>query len=257
MVLIIIALAVFARQFMAVAQRKLDTTNRANATLGKIDTALVDFVIQHRRLPCPAPATGTNKGVETFVPASQQCNPASQAGGVVPWVSLGLAESEASDAAHGHISYRVQPALVRSTPGLMDMSWCSPSGTPNRTFGTTQACTPNCSGAACMHPVNHLYSKGLQVQDGNGGWLNQPAPAMPAAPASAPMSSGAAYVLISHGPAGNPDGTLEAANRNNGTAIFYDAAYNPASGNAHFDDTLSHPTITTVLEKARLGPRVH
>ena len=278
----IIVLAVFATTIMQDMERKSNTQLAIAATLGnsdsKIDKALANFVAQNKRLPCPANgsiASGVlNAGVETLVVASGLCNPANQSNGVVPWVTLGISESDAADPWNGRITYRVQPALASNMAKLMDISWCDPAGTPTGASGPALACTPGCTGATCMNPLNFLYSKGLQVQDGAGGWLNQPAPAWLGAPASPPPnSSGAAYVLISHGPTGagayNRAGILqpgsivvganEASNRNNqpltGATIFIDTAQNTAANATHFDDYLSHPTIATVLGNANLGAR--
>src|SRR4051812_38954815 len=64
--------------------------------LSVVDAALVNFVVQNRRLPCPADGTISsgvaNAGVETLVVATGICNPATEINGVVPWASLGISE---------------------------------------------------------------------------------------------------------------------------------------------------------------------
>ena len=279
---LVVALAVFAKTILQDVQRGLSKQRAIAMTLGasdsKIDKALANFVAQNRRLPCPADGTvasGTlNAGVEKPFPPTGSCNPVNQANGVVPWVTLGISEGDAADPWNGRITYRVQPELASNPAKLMDMSWCDPAGTPTGASGPALACTPGCAGATCMNPLNFLYAKGLQVQDGAGGWLNQPAPAWLGAPAPPPPnSSGAAYVLISHGPTGAGAynkagilqsgsviaGTNEISNRNKqaltGATIFIDTAQNSAANAAHFDDYLSHPTIATVLGYAGLGAR--
>ena len=278
----IIALAVFAKMIMQDMERRLSKQRVIAMTLGasdsKIDQALANFVAQNKRLPCPANGTIAsgvlNAGVETLVVATGLCNPADQHNGVVPWVTLGISESDAADPWNGRITYRVQPALASNLLKLMDMSWCDPAGTPTVVFGLALACTPACVGATCTNPLSFLYSKGLRVQDGAGDWLNQPAPAWLGAPAPPPPnSSGAAYVLISHGPTGagaynkagivqagsTPAGSNEtpnfAAMPLTGATIFIDAAQNASANLTHFDDYLSHPTIATVLGHAGLGAR--
>lgn len=210
-VLMIIALAVFARQSMAMIEAKFNRTVLGASNLEAIDTALVNFVMVNQRLPCPA---ATNSGVERF-----RGNTCDLTTGQVPWISLGLAEHQASDKAHVRIGYRVQAELANPQLRLMNMSWCSPTGGVSNAVGATQACTPNCTGSACMQPVNFLYAKGLQVKDSNNVIVNEPSPIRP--PASPPpMSNGAAYELTALG-------------------------------------QTSHPTISAVLEKAKLGPRAH
>ena len=108
------------------------------------------------------------------------------------------------------------------------------------------------------------------------------------------LGTGAAYVLISHGPAGtgayNGNGNLqpgsiaanveeEGPNLNNQAVVlvatiantYRDAPLNenpvlkptvpgppqPPQAQVYFDDYLSHPTIMAVLNKANLGPRAH
>ncbi|MFZ6758776.1 hypothetical protein ACO0K9_16345 [Undibacterium sp. Ji50W] len=275
-IVMIAAIGIFAKWTLQQTERQLSNQTAVNATLKKIDIALANFVAQNKRLPCPADgsiASGLpNAGIESPYPAAALCAPATQAKGVVPWVTLGISESEATDPWNGRITYRVQAALANSVTKLMNMSWCDPAGTTTGASGLALACTAACSGTACMHPLNFLYSKGLQVQDGLGGWLNQPAPPWAAVPPP-PNSSGAAYVLISHGPTGagaynksgniQPGsavvGTNEMANRNNqaltGATIFIDAKPDNTLTASHFDDYLSHPTISTVLTNASLGPR--
>ncbi len=110
---LVLVLALFARmQLSATGRGGVPVTAR----LDTIDQALRNFVAQHRRLPCPASgvlASGAvHAGVETWDDIAGACNPANQRDGVVPWVTLGLAESEAADAWHGRITYRVQAALA-------------------------------------------------------------------------------------------------------------------------------------------------
>ncbi|MBK9625705.1 MAG: type II secretion system protein [Rhodocyclaceae bacterium] len=256
---------------MLEAQERKDVVSR----LSVIDSALVNFVVLNRRLPCPADgtlATGVaNAGLETLNAATGLCNPATQITGVVPWVTLGIAENTATDPWGSRITYRVAANLANATPAvpnrLMDMSWCDPVGTA---AVTSSACTAGCTGAACTSPQLFLSGKGLPVSDGNGNWLNNPI--------VAPFT-GAAYVLISHGPSGTgayinsgnlspgsiAAGTSEILNQNNRAlmtggvlgASYRDAPLVDAITLLHFDDYLSHPTIMSVLQNANLGPRAH
>jgi hypothetical protein len=279
-VLVIIALSFFAAFALRQGGRTLGIGSGQRVQLERIDSALADFVAQHRRLPCPARgniASGAlNAGVEAINLGTGQCMPANQSDGVVPWSTLGLSDSAALDAWNGRISYRVQPSLASNLLRLMNMSWCSLPGATNGAPGPSNSCAPApCAGLACMHPSNYLYGKGVQVRDASGAWLNQAAPAWAGLPVPPPPSSGAAYVLVSHGANGagayGPSGALQAgspapgnqelANRNGlaltGTTVFIDTAPVATVGVTYFDDVLSHPTLATVLERARLGPRSH
>ncbi len=265
-------------------------------TLDTVDTALANFVAAHKRLPCPAVGSiasgAVNAGVEQLLPAGT-CNPVTQQTGVVPWVTLGLSETDASDPWDGRLSYRVDPVLAGSAPLtlLMNMSNCDPSSIG--AVGPAASCmTPvlPCTGTAgCTSPANFLAGKGLDVWDGRNA-----AAGFAARQNNRITGSGAAYVLISHGPNGigayNSHGTLqpgtmpinpddEQPNVNNQAVVlvatqvnvYRDAPQNenevlrvalpgpppPPQTQVYFDDYLSHPTIMAVLTRANLGPRAH
>lgn len=289
-VLLIIGLAL--GMILNVTRGMRDTQNRqlVQSKLTTLDTALANFVAQNKRLPCPANGTiasgAVNAGIETLspgpppaaLPPKGSCNPTSQINGVIPWVTLGLTESDASDPWNGRMSYRVDPALAGSAPLplLMDMSKCDPSSSGAAgAGGICQTPAPPCAGTtACTSPSNFLNGKGLDVWDGvggAGGWATRQNNRV--------SGTGAAYVVISHGPSGTgaynsngilqpgsiAAGTNETPNRNNraiaipsalGTS-YRDAQLNDITTAAHFDDYLSHPTIMSVLNKANLGPRAH
>ena len=274
----------------------LDAQKRSavRTQLNALDAALVNFVALNKRLPCPANGTiasgAANAGVERPAP----CNAAAQTDGVLPWVTLGLSEGDASDPWNGRITYRVQPALA-AAPLLMDMSQCDPSATGAvGAGGACQLAAAPCTGSsACTAPSRFLADKGLDVWDGQNGTAGWNARVN-----NAGAGSGAAYVLISHGPTGggafNASGQLQSGQLQNGTTSKYEitnlngrpvappatmaSAYQdaPLNDNAallptpappatppppeydlHFDDYLSHPSIMTVLVKANLGPRAH
>ena len=273
-VLIVVALALFASFALNDATRKQAIEAGKAPRMARLDAALANFVAQYRRLPCPADGsmlpTNANYGVERIV--GGQCNPANQLNGVLPWITLGVPDSEALDTENNRYTYRVQPSLASSTMLLMDMSWCDPLGATNGATGASNACAPKpCTGTACMHPNNYLYGKGLQVQDTSGAWVNQPAPAWAGLPTPPPVSNGAAYVLISHGAngaggrmaGGNVHGNIPGpqespnlpTNPLTGGTIFIVVSPAGSSGLGVFDDVLSHPDIATVLGQARLGAR--
>lgn len=297
-VLLIIGLAL--GMTLNVTRGMRDTQNRqlVQSKLTTLDTALANFVAQNKRLPCPANGTiasgAVNAGIEFPSPATGTCNPAAQTYGVVPWVTLGLTEDDATDPWFGRMTYRVDPTLTQIAPLLMNMSNCDPSSSgATGAGGICQTPAPPCAGTAgCTSPSDFLLNKGLDVWDGvggAGGWATRQN--------NRANGTGAAYVIISHGPTGagayNKNGAgaplfapqpgsiaipnpipppvvLPAGNDEipnfNGQAIalpavqattYRDAQLNDITTTVHFDDYLSHPTIMSVLNKANLGPRAH
>jgi prepilin-type N-terminal cleavage/methylation domain-containing protein len=303
MAIVLVIVGVALAMFLGAGGSMLDNQERqaARTRLDGIDAALASFVAVHQRLPCPADgriASGAlNAGIETLSATAPvgACNPASQAFGVLPWVTLGLAEGDANDPWGGRITYRVDPQLAAGAPLtlLMDMSSCDPSatGVANPANGACKAAVVPCVGsAACTAPASFLANKGLDVWDG----LNA-APGWASRQNNRANGSGAAYVIISHGPSGNgaynnrgvlqPGSVvlgLDEAPNVNGQVLalpatqlntYRDAPLNdnealfvpvppvvpapPPRTRVHFDDYLSHPTIMSVLNKANLGPRAH
>jgi len=297
-VVVIIGLA--AAMIIGTTGGMLDANRRktVRVQLDTVDTALANFVTVHKRLPCPAdgsiPSGSPGAGIEAVsagpVPAAGTCNPATQQRGVLPWVTLGLSEADATDPWNGRITYRVDPVLA-SSAGLMNMSNCDPAATgATGAGGICVVPAATCTGsAACTSPANFLLGKGLDVWNGRNG-----AAGFAQRENNRPLGSGAAYVAISHGPGRtgsygsngvlspgsvpiNPDD--EQPNVNNQpvvlvasvTNVYRDAPLNanevvrnnpptpplPPQTLTYFDDYLSHPTILAVLNRAHLGPRVH
>ncbi len=246
--LVVVGMMVFASYAMNQSQRSLDMETALEPRLDRIEAALAQFVAVHRRLPCPAQAG--NPGREAINTGTGLCVPTTQAGGLLPWIDLGLPEADATDPWLGRIGYRVQPSLASNLMTLMNMSWCDSAGATTGASGAALSCTAPCTGAACMHPSNYLYGKGLQVQNASAAWLNQPAPAWDGQVATLPVATGAAYVLVSHGPNGIGENSNGIAQPLTGATIFIDDARTST-----FDDVLRHPTISTVLARASLGAR--
>lgn len=260
----IIFLAIGAKHALDTIEFRLKQNTGIHATLNKIDLALINFVMQHKRLPCPADGrivTGQiNAGKEMPFPA---CT--TQAYGVVPWLSLGLTENDARDPWTGLITYRVDPALAGLSVRLMDMSLCDISGTGSvGVGGTCRTPTPPCATnpTSCTAPTTFLASKGLDVWDGIGGAVGFNSRAN-----NRTLGSGAAYVIISHGNSKDnlTAGTDEQPNLNNAniaipatqTNTYRDAPFNSNGGASNFDDFVSHPKIQDILIKANLNNRVH
>jgi hypothetical protein len=276
-IVMIAALIAFAHSALQRAQRTLTHQAGGLTALNNIDAALANFVVQNRRLPCPAQGNlrinATNAGIEQLTPATGACNPVSQINGVVPWVTLGLPASAALDAWGNQITYRVDPQLADNTKLLMNMSSCSSTGIA--ATSAAGACSLSCTAPLnCTSLPNFLANKGLDVWDsvnpyanrGNNGGNNRA------------LGTGAAYVLISHGqngagalstqgtvmPGTGMVGTKEMPNFNGtsmvlpqtvATAFVFAPFNNTGTVAVYFDDQIHHPTITYVLTKANLKNR--
>lgn len=268
---VLIAMAAMMTRGMVAAQKRSLTTTR----MATVEAALTQFVAQQRRLPCPAfgvlAASDNNAGVESNRDPATGCT-TSQLSGVVPWRTLGLTEQDATDGWDRRLTYRVFPLLAADN--AMNLANCDPAGGAGPFPGAGGLCNPNCTAATlaanCTRPDNFLQNKGLQVQNGAGAILMDPA--------TVPYS-GAAYVLISHGETGGGaflnsgnlspssvvDGNEESRNYANlnylapnpATAYFVDAAPSEISGANHFDDVVARPTILNVASRAGLSPRPH
>jgi hypothetical protein len=273
-------------------QRRTNTVTK----LAGIETAIVLFVSQMQRLPCPADgtllSTDINAGLEQRDAATGNCNNLQQTG-VVPWRALGLTEADATDGWYHRITYRSAPFL--SYDHAMNMQGCDvagpaagiPASTPAAGApGPNYYCAAPCPivfAATCTGPLSFLEDKGFRIES-NGGIpvmnptsdaVYQPNVATAVGVGVAAPPSGAAFVLISHGPNGagayNDGGVLqaaagvagpaEAANQNPkqipvdlNLTTFNDYQYDsrPAT---YFDDIVVRPSVYTVISKAQLGPK--
>jgi prepilin-type N-terminal cleavage/methylation domain-containing protein len=105
-------------------QRRSETRKQ----LDEIKEALVGYAIINGRLPCPADGTiPTVPGVANGAGQEKSSCAASANGGVLPWVTLGISET---DAWGRRFTYRVTPdfadAIATTTYG------CTPSPTPTQ-----------------------------------------------------------------------------------------------------------------------------
>ena len=262
-----------------VGQQRREATRQRMAG---VETALALFVSQNKRLPCPADGriagNAAGAGIEGRNAGTGSCEvvggtASSQTHGVVPWRTLGLAEPDVTDGWGSRLTYRVAPELVADN--AMDLTACDPGGTGPLSGGNV--CESTCAAAnfpaSCTRPQLYTAGKGLGIRNVALAALIMDRTANP--------STGAAYVVISHGEnrqgaysndgllqAGTPvSGTLEAAN-NAADAAFVNATSATANpfiddfpsyteGVGHFDDSLLRPSILTVATKAQLGPRAH
>lgn len=263
--------------------------NKRELTIQKIkniDTAIVNYVMVNKRLPCPADGTSTT-GIELRDATSGDCTgvTSTQQTGVLPWVTLGIAQDDVIDGWNNLLTYRVAFGLSRDN--MLSMSACDPVGTAQATTtlgvnvsipaGTTineSICNSvvDCTGVGttCTNPIRYLEHKGFGIVDGGGSLIMDPT-----------QSTGAAYVVISHGgngvgaytntqvyisdPIKGVDGTLEALNHNNiaintldiTASRFRDANISEGAANIYFDDIISRPSLLSLIQTAQLGPRSH
>ena len=254
---IVLTMAAAVTRGLAAGQKRSNTVTRMQT----VDAAIAQFVAVQKRMPCPADgtlaSTANTAGVEV-APDVNGCS--NQANGVVPWVSLGLTETDATDGWDRRFTYRTEQSLGKT----MDMSQCDPAGGAGAVAGACAAGCTSAAVAACTTPQNFLSGKGLQIRNVAGTVVMNPA-AVPA--------TGAAYVVISAGETGGgaflntgvigttttTDGTEEQKNYANfaGAGYYVDDSISDVAGATHFDDLVSRPSVLTVINKAALGPRSH
>lgn len=254
------------------------TTTRSR--MANVETALAVFVSTNKRLPCPADgrnaSSAANAGTEATTvvsagpPTTRTCNN-NQQYGVVPWAALGLTASDVEDGWGGRFTYRVGPDLVNDTS--MDFTSCDPAGSAAINSTPPPYCNTSCNSSAltsCTPPANALTgsaTKGILVKNAAGTTLMNP---------TANPTTGAAYMVISHGPEGggayDANGRLQSSTVSAGTGEalnFANLAYttpgsylvddvaNATTTTSHFDDIVSRMGILALAMKAQVGPRSH
>ena len=262
---LIMAMAAMLLRSVSVTQKRSLTASR----MANVEAAIVQFVMQQKRLPCPADGTQSSAagGLEMWTGPAGACS--TQQNGVVPWRSLGISASDILDGWDRRMTYRVHAALVAAN--AMDLSSCDPAGT-GPAVGTPAVCNASCTSttpATCTPPSTYLQNKGLPVKNVSGTDLMFPN----GNPAGSPPFTGAAYVVISHGESGGgaylDTGILAAGTSTDGTeeqknyatlnvgAYYVDDAPSEVAGATHFDDVVLRPSVLAVATKAGLGPRPH
>jgi type II secretory pathway pseudopilin PulG len=225
---------------------------QTRAKLDAVEEALVTYVAQYRRLPCPADGvvgTGVENGSGSDVCADGQKN------GVPPWRALGLPKDMVVDAWGNYLMYRVEDA----TPGAgatRDYKKCE-TISPARDEGMNLShCDPTASPSDL---TGRLSGVGFFIADKATGGT---------AIADPSEQNGAAYVLISHGPEG--EGAVEAGGGKIGTGGATDdekenfnadksvSGTSPspyiAAERGSFDDYVRYATIMQVAIRAGIGP---
>jgi prepilin-type N-terminal cleavage/methylation domain-containing protein len=268
---VVISMAAVLTRGVSAAQKRSITSTR----LAAVDAALVQFVQQQRRLPCPADGTRPSTATTNPLPGDETnrtnagCTSAAgnyETNGVVPWRSLGLSETDVTDGWGRRITYRIDPVLAADA--ALDMSYCDAAGTGGLAAGACNTACVSTTLSSCTAPGTFLGTKGLTVKNLAGVKVMDP---------TAAPNTGAAYVLISAGESGGGGyintGVLGASNLTDGTeeqknyasasyvslaATYYvDDTINDTSGVSHFDDIVMRPSVMNVISRAGLGPRTH
>jgi prepilin-type N-terminal cleavage/methylation domain-containing protein len=262
--------------------------DRTQVALDGVEDALTLFVMQNKRLPCPAdgrlPVGDPGAGRE-FFESDGPGGCLEQAFGTVPYVALGIGAVASRDGWNRRLTYRVDPVLTRDHTKTAANCGSGDSG---------DACACDGGGMDLSCIDVRLIGEGqggiddiLANFQGTGlGLTTCQAAGCPTGTIlmSRAAANAAAYVLISHGRDGHGaatnGGTLidvaaaelgdhERPNLN-GQALSADQA-GPAVGagfvdreindrdsseaNAYFNDYLRRPSVLHVARAARLGPR--
>lgn len=113
-VLVIVALLIGGMLVPLSAQQDIRNSAETQKQLNEIKEAVLGFALVHGRLPCPAnpaTATGTAGAGEEYSSSAAGCMTSLE--GVVPWVTLGVPET---DAWGRRITYRVTADFAKTTP---------------------------------------------------------------------------------------------------------------------------------------------
>lgn len=261
---VLLIVGLLASVFLPATNTMIDNSRRkeTRARMLALEQALLRFVVVNRRLPCPAngalAAGNVEQGLEQPHPGTAACNAAALDNGVLPWRTLGLAQTDVTDAWNTMITYRVWAGSTVAASSLTQ-----PDGL---NMSTLDPATQNAQIQA------FLQARGFRICS------TSPC----AAGAASEMSSrtgmtGAAYVLVSHAAnkvggfsvdgvylgvaSGSGPGPLESVNFNRtaprtaSPADFYVDANHAENPAAYYDDIVLRPTVMSVVQGASLGPR--
>lgn len=195
--------------------------SETRASLELIEKALTVYIIQNACLPCPATGNlssenaNAGRAVDDAAYATgcadAACNAAS---GIVPWVNLGLSESDVTDAFGNRISYGVTVALTTAN----SMERTPPSTYPAGTLivNTTQAV--QITNAAAYVLISH-------GQDGEGAFSS---------------TTGVARA--------SPAGSADQTENTDADTTFVQDQLNSTSGANHFDDIVRWRTAPMAIQ---------
>ena len=119
-VLVIIGLLLVAGLNLGTTQIELARIKSTKEEQESIKFSLINFIARNKRLPCPAIATlapnAVGYGIEAITPGT--CTGTTVTGnvstGLIPWVSLGLPDSNASDGNYNRFTYQVAIAATNT-----------------------------------------------------------------------------------------------------------------------------------------------
>lgn len=296
MAVVLAIVGLLAALFLPLTNTMMDNNRRKDtrAKLEALEAAMTRFVMTNRRLPCPADGalapTSGNYGLESRGDAATGVCAAVNTG-VVPWKTLGLGVSDATDSWGTLVTYRVWARVTLPANGVdtsltmdggIDMTRCDPAGTAGAVTSAKACASPP---AALTSPMSWLTADSdLAQARGFRACRNACSATILANPPGADElarrvdGNGIAYFLISHGTnkiygytptgifintaSGAGPGLREATNTNNSGLrtgspddFYIDADYdeNPAT---YYDDIVLRPTVIQVAIDAGLGPRV-
>jgi len=215
--------------------------------------ALISFVAQNERLPCPADPSAST-GLAVPATASATCTfPA----GTLPWATLGASRDDAFDAWGWKISYRVYTGGAGSLTqdgGASAVKCDTVDALPGGLTGGGL-----CNQSYDTPPSAYFTGKGFTVND--FGTVHAPSP----------TGDGVAFVLISHGPSGL--GAYTAAGKLTALPNSIDEQSNTAATPAsfvakvpntrgmspdnvnYFDDLLAYATLADLVTSAHVAAR--
>jgi len=269
LVILIVASLSFAVTLLNHALQAAAPEAKTIQAYSNLEKAFARFVTSNRRLPCGADgrfaSTAASAGVEQRNDTGD-CITVNF--GVVPWITLQIAEADASDGWGNRLTYRVPTGAAGFTRNwAFDMSSCAATGTAATTVsGGAVVCFarafPCAIAASCTNVTNYVLNRGIRVNDATGAPITNPA-----------TGTGAAYIVTSAGAnffgAYNSAGLLMAAqgsaagtgevtnsNKNPLQAAYVDSACDTSATATHYDDVMLRPAISTVLTQAQLGPRL-
>lgn len=199
-ILMTAALAVLVNQVGELVSKYGRDFSNTQMTLIRIQNALVRYVSLNGVMPCPAnPADTVTPGVANGGTPLVNGDACAYPGGVVPWQTIGLQQSEVVDEWGNLVSYRVYGEQHGLTvqPNGMSAAVCDTTNALAGGLGQDAAAeTPPDSFGRCVdnntleasffsYPASSpTYTKGLSVADFGR------------------VITDAAYVLVSHGPSG-------------------------------------------------------
>jgi len=209
-----------------------------------VEEAIIRYAAAARRLPCPASATATANAAIGVEDVSGGTCTANQNDGIVPWVTLGLPREAALDPWGRYITMRVAPELTDAGGAANSLAAAT----------TLPALLAAVDGRGLMVAELTATNTLRPIMRPNGG---------AAATGATDPTSGAAYVLISHGKDGLGGYTTAGriadlatgnqAGNNNNTAVHANTEpYVMGSPRPGFDDVVSAMTISQLAVKAGL-----